>query len=640
MTAAKHNANARLRNTLPQAMALACLCFVYVISLASLKATTAYSADDLETLKHIYPLSLETTYSIPETIHSVANRSMEHAPLYFVALNIWQSLAGYDLFTARLLSVYFALLAIALAYRLGGITGDREVACAAAIVLSLYAFFVHYAHVARMYTLLPLLAGWLLWAYWRALNAVGAVGLWRWLWLFVATAGILYTHYFGSLLIAALGCYHLVFARKDRRWLWIALALALACLSFLAWLPVALRGFERSGTVLVDLRLPLLASLQTMLAISANGLWLLPPLAAAAALYRRKQLKCAGSYFLVLASLMVALFLLLNEVTPTLVDQRMRYIIVLALPMCCALAVGLRKLPFWSWLRWLLLALGLASFFAYRGSEALLVYTDLRASNHDLRPHYQTFDYASDQLVGQDQLILSMHERATIKEYDMFRYYRALLADYADVAHIGYQDDGALVIQSRLPAFNSPQAITANSHGIWLLHNPQQTDLAKLEFYRDWFSQHYRSCGNWVESPQALIAYYLKHEIPCQLITDSQPLAVQYDNGTRLGNAVIEETGNGLTVYLWWHETIDKRYSYTLQLFDAAGMKVAQVDAVIADAPIDISRFDLADLPPGDYQLKHIVYDFETLKSQAGLLLADERHFDRELVLHTLAIGD
>ena len=481
-------ANTRLQHALPPALALVCLCFVYFVSLPMLTRTPAYSADDLETLKHIQPLSLDYTYTIAETIQSVANRSMEHAPLYFVALNVWQSLAGYDLFTARLLSVYFALLAIALAYRLGGVTGDRQVACAAAIALSLYAFFAHYAHVARMYTLLPLLTGWLLWAYWRALNAAGAGGVWRWLSLCLASAGILYTHYFGSLLIAAIAVYHLIFARKDWRWLWIALALALACAAFLPWLPVALRGFERSGTVLTEARLPLLDSLQTMLAISANGLWILPALAFAAALYRRRQLQRAETFLLVIAGVMVALFLLLNEVTPTLVNHRMRYIIVLALPMCCALAVGLRRLPRWSWLRWILLALGIASFFAYRSSESLMVYTNLRASNHDARPHYQAFGYASSQLPGREQLILSVHQRATNNEYDMFRYYRALLADFADVAHIGYED-GALVVQSRLPAYGSLPAIAENSHGIWLLHNPQQTDLAALDFYRDWFSQ-------------------------------------------------------------------------------------------------------------------------------------------------------
>ena len=630
-------ANPRLRHALPPAVALICLCLLYGISLTTLKATPAYSADDLETLKHIQPLSLETTYSIPQTIHSVANRSMEHAPLYFVTLNVWQRLAGYDLFTARLLSVYFALLAIALAYRLGGICGDRQVACAAAIALSLYAFFAHYAHVARMYTLLPLLSGWLLWAYWRALNATGAVGAWRWLSLCLAAAGILYTHYFGSLLIAAIAVYHLVYARKNRRWLGIALAMTLACLAFLPWLPVALRGFERSGTVLTEARLPLLDSLQSIFAISANGLWILPPLALAAAVYRRRQLQRAETFLLVIAGVMVALFLLLNEVTPTLVNHRMRYIIVLALPMCCALAVGLRQLPLWLWLRWILLALGIASFFAYRSSEALMIYTNLRASNHDMRPHYQAFDYAARELPGRDQLILSMHARATNNEYDMFRYYRALLADFADVAHIGYED-GALVVQSRLPAYRSLPAITEDSQGIWVLHNPQQTELAALDFYRDFFSQQYRSCGVWVDESQAQIAYYLKREIPCRLITDAQPLSADYDHGARLGNAVYEQADDTLSVYLWWHATADKRYSYTLQLFEAAGAKVAQDDSVIAGAPIDISRLDLADLPPGDYQLKLIVYDFETLESQPGMVLADGRRFERKLSLGAITV--
>ena len=267
------------------------------------------------------------------------------------------------------------------------------------------------------------------------------------------------------------------------------------------------------------------------------------------------------------------------------------------------------------------------------------MYTGQRVSNHDLRPHYQALDYASAQLPGSGQLALSMHQRAAIKDYDMFRYYRALLTDFADVVHIGYDERGEMVIQNRMPDYVSARAIIENSHGIWLLHNPRQTDLPALDFYREWFSQHYRSCGIWRDAPQAQIAYYLKHEIPCRLIADAQPLTVDYESGARLGNAVSERLPGSLDIYLWWHEESDSRVSYSLQLFDAAGEKRRQVDAVIAGALIDMHSLDLRELPSGDYLLKLIVYDYETLRSLPGVVLADGRRFDRELLLDAISLA-
>ncbi|MCY4464028.1 MAG: glycosyltransferase family 39 protein [Chloroflexi bacterium] len=633
-----HMIKARLIRSLPELVALACVCFVYGTGLANLKSSPAFVADDMETLKHIHPLTLESIYSLRDTVLSVAYKSMEHAPLYFVGLNIWQGAAGYDLFTARLLSVYFAVLAVAVIYQLGRLGGDCELAYGAAIALSFYAFFVHYAYVVRMYTLLSLLAGWLLWAYWRVIAAGGAVSIWRWLSLFLATAIIIYVHYFGFVLLAALGCYHLVFARKDRRWLAVSLVMTAACLLFIGWLPVTLRGFERSQAVLTDLRLPFPDALQTILSISANGLWFIPVLAGIAIICRRKQLPRVEIYLFVVAGASLLGLLLLNEITPTLAAIRMRYIIVLATPMCCAMVIGLRRLPGWHVLRWLFLAMWAASYFAFSGSEDLQIYTGRRFANADQKTHLQEFIYESERLPIIRQPVLSMRYAAQWEQNGLRQYYRSLLADYADIVFIGYED-GALWIENSAPLFGTQADIVANATGAWVIHNPQQTDLAELAYYRDWFSQHYRSCGNWLEKPKAIIAFYLQHAVPCQLITAEQPFAAAYDNGAQLGNFLVEQTDAALQVFLWWQDTINRRSSYTLELFDDAGEALALVHAPIADDPLDISLLDIANLPAGDFVLKLTVRDAETGQARPGRLLADGRRFESELALYTFSLG-
>lgn len=627
-----------LARSLPELVALTCICFVYGSGLANLKSSPAFVADDMETLKHIHPLNLQEIYSVRDTVVSVAYKSMEHAPLYFVGLNIWQGAAGYDLFTGRLLSTYFAVLAVAAIYRLGRLGGDRELACGAAIALSFYAFFVHYTYVARMYTLLPLLAGWLLWAYWRVIAARGAVNIWRWLSLFFATAILIYVHYSGFVLLAALGFYHLFFARKDRRWLAVSLVVVAACLLFIGWLPVALRGFERSQSALTDWHLPFLTALQAILSISANGFWFIPVLAGTAAIIRRKQLPRAEVYLLVVAGASILALLLLNEIIPILATIRMRYILALATPMCCAIAIGLRRLPGWHALRWLLLALWIASYFAYAGSEDLQIYTNRRKANSDQKTHLQEFIYESERLPSMRQPILSMRYAAQWEQNGMRQYYRSLLADYADIVFIGYEED-VLWIENGSPRFGTQADIVANATGAWVIHNPQQTDLAELAYYRDWFSQHYRSCGNRVDNPKVTIAIYLQHAVPCQLITAEQPFAVAYDNGTQLGNVLVEQADAELTVFLWWQKAINKPYDYILQLFDAAGEVLAEVAAPITADPLDINQLELADLPAGDYSLSLTVRDRETGRAQPGRLLADGRRFESEVALQPFSLG-
>lgn len=630
----------RFARSLPEFIALACICFVYGIGLANLKNSPAYVGDEMETIARIRPLTLDSIYSVRETVVNVAYKSMEHAPIYYVGLNIWQSAAGYDLFTARLLSVYFAVLAVAAAWQVGRLSGSRELACGAAITLSCTALFLHYAHVARMYMLIVLLAAWLMWSYWRVAAARDRPPLWRWLSLFSATTTIVYVHYFGFLLIAAISCYHLLFARKDRRWLAVALAMAAGCLTFIGWLPVAMRGFSRSRDVLAVDHMGFGEALQAILSLSANGLWIVPVAALAAALLVHRRLTRGERYLLFVAIAMLVEFLLLNEIVPILVDHRMRYITVLLLPVACALPIGLRHLPGWSGLRWLFVALAFASFFRWADSEDLFRFTGLRHSHADRKTHVQEFIYEAERFPGRGQLILSMGEQARWTENGHPIWYRAQMRQrgYTDLAFIGY-DDGQLWINRGSDRFSTREGIVDNALGAWVIHNPMAVDLNSLAYYQDWFSQHYRSCGNWLEKPKASIAFYLQHAIPCQLITDEQPFAVTYDNGTLLGNVLVEQTDAALNVFLWWHNAIHRPTNYTLQLIDSAGEAQAEVAAPIYADPLDSSQFKLADLPQGDFALRLTVRDAETGNAQPGRLLMNGRRFESEVTLHTFSLG-
>ncbi len=618
-------------------IAFACLFFAFAIGIAQLKSDPIGN-DEFNSLSHLYSYSFDQTHNIAQTVESVAQRSQQHGPLYFVLLNIWQKLAGEDLFSARLLSAYFGLLAIVMTYRLAMLTHNQNLAIVSVVLVSFLSYFAYYFHIARMYTLLPLLAGWVAWSYWQVSHTEGYRRVWKWLSLFISVAAILYVHYFGIMILAAIGFYHLLFVKKNKLWWQLSLVLIAAGLMFLPWLPVALEGFT-DRINLSSTRLPPLESLWTVLSIFSNSLAVLPLLAVAIILFHYRRLNRAEKFLLLITGTAILLAVIVNEFTPILVERRMRYTTVFALPFCCTLAIGLRLLPGGNIFRLAVIILWIASFFAFAASEDLSIYTNKKSQGLDKVPHYQDFLYESHNLPGYNELILSFHPDTPILVNKILQYYRKALEKWAHIVHIAY-DQGELEIQSTYSTWATLDAIADNSNGIWVIHDPQQTNLSALPAYTDWFTKYFKACKRYLNKVNSVIEYYLKLEFPCALITDPAPIAIHYQDGTQLANFKIERTSEEITIYLWWTQTIGKAYSLSLQIFDQQANKVRWLDAVIEGEPLDLFSFDISTLAPGDYVVKLIVYNYETLKSQSGTILAQQQHFDREVELLHFTIND
>jgi mannosyltransferase len=206
-------------------------------------------------------------------------------PLYYYAAAGWLRVAGRGEWALRFPSAFFGTLTAplmwAVALRLFGRgRSGRAAALAAALLAALSPLYVYYAQEARMYTLLTflgLLAGY-------ALLRATADGGWRpkdegrqtkdegrttehrhdvssfvfrlssvkWWFLFViASAALLYTHYFGVFLLLAYGvCFAIgwliALARGRPCWRMLA-AFAVACLGiallYLPWLPAMLNRY-------------------------------------------------------------------------------------------------------------------------------------------------------------------------------------------------------------------------------------------------------------------------------------------------------------------------------------------------------------------------------------------------------------
>jgi len=220
-----------------------CLAFVFAFGAANLLSDPIKTAD-YNSWKHIGITSGSPIFTIPQTLNNVAVHSSDHAPLYFMLLNIWGQIAGRDLATLRVLSLLFALLALAFTFRLALVTGGKGAALDAVILTTFTAYFLYYSLEVRMYSLLIMLTAWVAWAYWRVSISTARARSYHWAALVIGSAAIINVHYFGFLVLTSISLYHLLFSPKDRAWMKVPLALSAAGLFFLPWLPVALSSLS------------------------------------------------------------------------------------------------------------------------------------------------------------------------------------------------------------------------------------------------------------------------------------------------------------------------------------------------------------------------------------------------------------
>ena len=618
--------------------AVLCLFLAFAYAVSTLK-TYPIENDEFRTLNHIEPVWSTQARSIPATIRSVAALSPQHGPVYFISLNVWHKLAGSDLFSLRLLSTFFCLLALAMVYRLATITRKRNDPIVAMLTLSLLAFYMFYVQNLRMYTLLSFVSGWALWSYWKA-SRTRSPRAWVWISLFASIALVSYTHILGSLIVAAIGVYHVVFAKRDRRWRQVLIICAAAAALYMPWMPVVIAGLTEhnldSGAAAA--RFAAAESVYAIFSILSNGAPLLPPLVAGLLLARARRLANPEKYLVFVVLLAATAMVVLNEFVPLIVENRMRYTIIIFAPYCCLVAIGLRQLPLWERLRFPALVLWCLLFFNYMGTEAYEAFTNMQQHETRKIPRYQDFIYEAASLPGYNELILSFHPNMVLSASKTLEYYRKALPDWAYIVHMTYDAEDELLIQSNHARYNTLDAIVANNNSVWVIHNPRETSLNDLPVYTNWLIKHFKQCIRYRDAELSAIDYYVQHAIPCELIASEAPVTVSYDNGTELANALVEQLGNKLHVFLRWGETIEKEYSLSLQVFDQKRNKVRQLDAVISGGPLDAFAFDLAGLKPGAYSVELIVYNFASGISVPGLLVAEDSRFERAISLQDFSV--
>ena len=492
--------------------ALACLLFAWHFGTKGLTRVPLANHDELRTLSHIFGRSVNTPQSLQETITNVATTSEQHGPLYFILLNVWSRVAGSDLFILRLLSTYFALISLAAIYRLAWITRRRHLALAALFIVSLNALFLFYSRELRMYTLLPFLVVWIVWCYWCLLEATESVNWRTWLSLALGCGLILYLHYFGIFILAALAIYHLVFVRKTRRWIHITLALIAGGLIFLPWLPTVFKGLEGFSSKLFS-GMNALESLVSLGNVYSNDFWILPLGALIIVAWYRKPPGRPQQFLLLLTFLAIALLLLANEIKPILIPKRLRYMLLLAPLMGSALAIAWDFLPRRAPVQFLLAAVWILSFFTYSQNENSYIASKRKSLESLHAPPFYTLVYHPNIDVRSTEAVLSLHPSRKIT-WITGDYYQKLIQP-SNLVHIYYDGGGRMTIQTTGLPISSLDEFVSRHAAFWLLYDPQETDERSMGDIFWWTRNYYRSCGKYLEESHAVVERYVRDSDPC-----------------------------------------------------------------------------------------------------------------------------
>ena len=126
-------------------------------------------------------------------------QDLVHPPLFYALLKIWIGLGGEGLFWLRLLPVLFSVMAIVpFLYLCRELKFDSRVATLALFLFAVNGSLIKYTQTLRMYSMLMFLSLLSIWLFARYFNRGKG-----WVWLVIVNVFLVYTHYFGWLVLGA-----------------------------------------------------------------------------------------------------------------------------------------------------------------------------------------------------------------------------------------------------------------------------------------------------------------------------------------------------------------------------------------------------------------------------------------------------
>ena len=287
----------------------------------------------------------ENPVSPMEIILSLYENSPEHAPGFFLLLDLWGKVTTFDLAIGRVFGVFCGLLSLAMAFRLARDFVAPIAGLFAIIIVASNAFYSFYIPHVRMYSLVVLVSGIALWLYLRIVHQSRVVRNRDHLALFVAVFALVYTHVFSLTLLLTLGIYHLLIVPKNRKWWTVSVTVSAAVLLFSPYLTgTATIGLRDTVAMWGSVSADGIKAIEIWLTVASNnqaGLMLLSMAGLALGVWKKKT---SPQPIWFLALIFLAGLGLIAEFTPLVSKFGMRYHLVGLFPLVLLFVAGLSVL--------------------------------------------------------------------------------------------------------------------------------------------------------------------------------------------------------------------------------------------------------------------------------------------------------
>ena len=265
-------------------------------------------------------------YSPTEVIQSLQDHSPNHSPGYFLLLSAWGNLTTFDAAVGRVLTIFCALLSLAISYRLVSDFVSPVAGLFAAAILASNAFYNFYIPHVRMYPLMLFLAGVVLWLYLRISYHVNSPRQTDYAALFLAVFALAYVHVFSATFFITLGIYHLILVPKNRIWWKVVIAVIAAFLIYSPYFVVLISdGIEISISHWSNRAANGRQALRIWLTVVSNNqpmLLLMSVAGVAVGLWKKKLVYKPYLLLIVLYILVLGIF---AQVTPFVATSGMRH---------------------------------------------------------------------------------------------------------------------------------------------------------------------------------------------------------------------------------------------------------------------------------------------------------------------------
>ena len=561
------------------------------------------------------------SYSPVEIYRSIRLNSPDHTLGYYLLLSLWGNLTTYDIALARVLTIFTGLLALAMAYRLA-----RDFVAPAAgllmlIVMSSNAFYNYYIPFVRFYPLLVFTSGVVLWLYLRIMFRVKPAKALGYFSLLLAVFVLENTHLFCATFLAALGIYHLLFATKNRRWLWITVTVITAVALFLPVLMDMASGINSSIQVKSSKLIDGITALDAWITVMLNDQPGLLAVAATGVLLGFWHKMISPASYLLLSIIFLLVLTLIAEFSGFIRLVEMRYHLVGMLPLALTITAGLYGL--YSFRRWLglLVLLWIVAGLSFQSDAGWRYFAADQLPQLPLPP-WQAIS----------RLALQVEQKPNIIGYRLSRHIleRRTTTNYSQKQH--YFDRHGI----ELKLFNNSEVFDnyVRRHvivlpSVWVVYQTSATmpnELADPQTTLD--DLDYQLCDTLNIAVDTVILQYAWDTLDCQasqLRASYQTDVIDYQfYGAELDTAHSKLYFNDQWAARAENDVLEN-YKMSYQLITSDWDNVAQLDLpLVHPGQLRLFSIDIANVPAGTYRLMAILYDRGSGERQGWLNSAQD----------------